>query len=488
MFILSEIVSFIKKKGIFIIQSQKNMGLSIHYQGYFKNAKDLPLMIEEVLTVAKANHWKYFIFENEFPNSTFTQKPDKEKLYGICVSPPECEMVSFSFLSNGKMCGVEKLQINKHVENIEEDENLYYLHTKTQYAGIEIHKKIILLFDYLSTTYFEQFKLYDEGQFWETRDEQLLTTIFNRYTNLTESFQSSLENTPITPGESPEDYVLRMAEFVQKNNPMEDNNQEEEEEEEFPKLDIHDENEFKKLKLSIEHGAGYFSKGSSNLPPEIEGQFLDYIANFENASKNAKQITVFKKLGEPEYKPESTLTNDEITIELEKIELLMQNHGMNLDVLADYTDEERLIYKFITEELFEHEITDMNIPGLQTCFIYEEFHPNHEYDLKRDTEDFLRMFFNTKDDYYKRSHNEEATNHIALNNFRSLFKEFQMTFFEFQEITFDEQDAVVRFNIDFWAKIKDTDDKMNYSGNGNLTFKSEYGYWYLREVTLPIHD
>lgn len=79
------------------------MGLSIHYQGNFKDAKDLPLMIEEVVDIAKANHWEYFIFENEFPNSAFTQKPNKEKLYGICVTPPECEMVSFSFLSNGKM-------------------------------------------------------------------------------------------------------------------------------------------------------------------------------------------------------------------------------------------------------------------------------------------------------------------------------------------------------------------------------------------------
>lgn len=461
------------------------MGLSIHYQGSFKDAKDLPSMIEEVVTIAKINHWKYFIFENEFPNSAFSETPAKDLLYGICVSPPECEMVIFSFLSNGKMCGVEKLQINKYLENLEEDENLYFLHTKTQYAGIEIHKQIILLFDYLSKKYFEKFELYDEGQFWETRDEELLKTIFDRYTNLIDSFHSSLENIPINEGESTEDYILRMAEFVQKNNPESKNNPEDEE---FPKLDIKDENEFKKLKLSIEHGADYFSENNTNVPLEIEGQFLDYITSFENTSKNSPQITIFEKLGKPKYKPESTLTNTEIKIELERIELLMQSQGINLDVLADYIDEERLIYKFITEELFEHEITDMNIPGLRTCFIYEEFHPNHEYDLKRDTEDFLTMFFNTKDDYYTKSHREEATNHIELNSFRSLFQEFEMTYFDFQEITFNEEDAIVKFNIDFSAKIKDSNDKMNYSGSGSITFKSEYGYWYLREVILPIHD
>jgi len=263
----------------------------------------------------------------------------------------------------------------------------------------------------------------------------------------------------------------------------EDNN-----ENEFPKLNTEEENEFKKLKFSIEHGVSYFGKGNSNVPPEIEGQFLDYIINFENASKNAKQITVFEKLGKPEYKPESTLNDDEISIELERVELLMQIIDINLDVLADYSDEERLIYKFITEELFEHEIDDMNMPGMRTCFIYEEFHPNHEYDLKRDTEDFLRMFFNTKDDFYDTYNSKDALNHIALNNFRSLFQEFEITFFDFHEITFDEQDAMVRFNINFWAKNVGKDTKISYSGDGNLTFKFEFGFWYLREVTLPILD
>ena len=141
------------------------MGLSIHYQGNFKNAKKLQLMIEEVVTIAKANNWDYFIFENEFPNASFTPIPEKENLYGICISPPGCEMVSFSFLSNGKMCGAEKLQFNKHLENLEEDENLYYLHTKTQYAGIEIHKNTTrtrdVLMDSISDVYFIRFDKFD---------------------------------------------------------------------------------------------------------------------------------------------------------------------------------------------------------------------------------------------------------------------------------------------------------------------------------------
>jgi hypothetical protein len=459
------------------------MGLSIHYQGKFKNASQLPSMIAEVVEIAKANHWKYFIFENKFPNATFTKKPDKNDLYGISVFPPECEMVSFSFLSNGKMCGAEKLQINKYSEDLEEDENLYYLHTKTQYAGIDVHKKIILLFDHLNTFYFKDFELSDEGQYWETRNEELLKTTFDRYTNLIESLKSNLEEIPLSEGENTEDYLQRIIENIQKTNPEKEAKPKDEE---LPKLDIHDENAFKKLKLSIEYGASFFNNSDTNLPAEIESQFLDYVTNFEKAYQNPKQISVFEKLGNPKFIPATTLNDTEISIELERIQLLMQDYGLNLDVLAEYDNQERLIYTFITEELFEHIIDDMDLPGMNTCFIYEEFHPNHEYDLKRNTEDFLRIFFNKKNDFYKKSHSSEATNHIALNNFRSLFKKFKMTFFEFTEITFDEENANVKFNIDFWAKIKGTEAKITYSGFGNITFKQDYGYWYVREMNLPI--
>jgi hypothetical protein len=40
------------------------MGLSIHYQGKLKKAQHLPLLIEEVVAIAKANQWEYFLFEN----------------------------------------------------------------------------------------------------------------------------------------------------------------------------------------------------------------------------------------------------------------------------------------------------------------------------------------------------------------------------------------------------------------------------------------
>lgn len=259
-------------------------------------------------------------------------------------------------------------------------------------------------------------------------------------------------------------------------------------EDDLPKLKIEQENDFKKLKLSIEQDASFFGKSNPDLPPEIEGQFLNYVSNFENAFKNAKKITVYEKIGKPCFKTAEMLSDFELTTELETVLELMRNNNMGLDVICDYENEDRLIYKFITEELFMHEIEDVNVPVMTSNFTYEEFHQNHKYDLEQATEDFLKIFFNKKSKLYKNYHSQDAINHEALNNFRFLFKKFKLKLFKIQVINYNETEARVDFNIDFWSKIKGTDTKILYSGSGHMTFIYQYGYWYVQMVELPINN
>ncbi len=194
------------------------MGLSFHYKGKLKKPQSLKKIIEEVTDICNANKWRFNVLDESFLNDTFTIEPSKEIVYGICFTPPKCETVCVTFLSNGKLCALYSLELNKHLERLEDDKYLYYLSVKTQYCGPEIHKILISVFDYLNRNYFEDFEFIDEGQFWETRDEKLLEEIFNRYSNLINSYSSLLEHIPILEGETIETYILRMAEIVKKNN------------------------------------------------------------------------------------------------------------------------------------------------------------------------------------------------------------------------------------------------------------------------------
>lgn len=190
------------------------MGLSFHYKGALKKPKSLKPMIEEVVDIAKANQWEYDLFEETFPNDSFSEDAKNDTLFGVCISPPNCEVVCFTFLSNGKMGNF--FHINQPFSKNESDEPSLFV--KTQFAGATIHKQLITIFDYLSKKYLENFELYDEGNYWETKNEQLLDETFAKYTNLMDGFSSLLENIPMNENETIEDYLLRIAEMNQKKN------------------------------------------------------------------------------------------------------------------------------------------------------------------------------------------------------------------------------------------------------------------------------
>lgn len=153
-----------------------------------------------------------------FPETTFSAKPNRETLYGICFTPPKCEKVDLIFLSNSKLCAIQNLELNKDLENLEDDVYLYYLSVKTLYCGAEIHKLLITIFDYLNKKYFEDFEFTDEGQYWETRDETLLKATFDRYANLINRLESVVEHIHILEYETLEGYILRMTAIVKNKN------------------------------------------------------------------------------------------------------------------------------------------------------------------------------------------------------------------------------------------------------------------------------
>ncbi len=191
------------------------MGLTIHYSGSFNPNASLKEMIEEVKDIAAIYKWEYFIFNDEFPANSLGKAGYNNDIYGICFTPPECETVDLCFLSNGRMSSAVNLKFYGNTTNKEEAAYLYMLHTKTQYAGIEIHKLVIHLLKYLDKKYLAGFTVIDEGDYWETGNEKLLEETFERYTNLIDGFASSLENYPIEPGESFEAYFERLMKLIQ---------------------------------------------------------------------------------------------------------------------------------------------------------------------------------------------------------------------------------------------------------------------------------
>ena len=197
------------------------MGLSFHYSGRISKPELLPELIAEIQDIASVYKWKYFVFERAFPKNSFSNKGYNKNIYGINFPPTHCETISLCFLSNGRMSDFLNLKLYGKSDIQNEHEYLYMLSTKTQYAGIETHQFIIQLFRHLDKKYFSDFKMIDEGQYWETNDYEILKSNFKKYTNLINSFTSALECIPIKPDESIESYLIRLLKQLHDKNKLE---------------------------------------------------------------------------------------------------------------------------------------------------------------------------------------------------------------------------------------------------------------------------
>jgi hypothetical protein len=193
------------------------MGLSLHYSGEFNEKASLVGMINEVRDFLETLKWPYAIYDKEFPNVALHTESYNNRFYGISFDPPQCETVYLSFLSNKKMSCPANMMAFGNIDKSPEKEYLYMLSVKTQLAGVEIHKCIVELLKYLyKQNYFAFIKVTDEGHYWETGNEAVLTKTFARYTRLIDDFTTALECTPKPKGESYEKYFFKIMDMVQK--------------------------------------------------------------------------------------------------------------------------------------------------------------------------------------------------------------------------------------------------------------------------------
>ncbi len=245
------------------------------------------------------------------------------------------------------------------------------------------------------------------------------------------------------------------------------------------------ENEIKRMKLRLEYGADFpIESTNADLSPQVESQFLDNVLDFEKAFHNSERVMVYDFIGNPEFKNSGDIPDQEISADLEQIMQLLNENQIHLDTLCEVDDRE--LYRFITEELFITETDNIKMDGWISHFTYEEFHPNHGYDLRNGCADFFESFLDHESDFYANNLTNEAEANKWFDNFRQAFKSFTIKNLEITDIQFDESNAEVLFDISFSGVIEGSNQTENFSGLGKMNFLHQRGFWYINEVTLPL--
>ena len=247
--------------------------------------------------------------------------------------------------------------------------------------------------------------------------------------------------------------------------------------------------------VKLKHEMEYDVEGSDNFDrqPAIEDQWLNRIESFEQQYKDAKRIKVYDFLGRPAFKKVKELNPDEIGAELDRIQSLMDAKKMVLDCSCDY--DKATIYRFITEELFEHEIDDVSKEEIVTHFIYEEFHPNHDNDLRKYADELIGILFWKKWDRFD-SHcfavsvgfngcrYDPSSIGEIIQAFQETHSSFSVSEFEIQKVKFDmvKEHAEVKAHIRYVAHGNEI---QTFEGVCVINFVLQWGYWYISGFRLP---
>ena len=137
------------------------MSVTIHYKGSINKHDDIDKLISELVDISKEMSWKFDVIN-------FSDKGIK----GVIINPHEdCE--SFTLVFNKENAIINTLSLAF------DDVDDTFSHIKTQFAPVEIHVAIIKLLKHVKLKYINDLEVFDEGDFWDTMDNNALIEKMN---------------------------------------------------------------------------------------------------------------------------------------------------------------------------------------------------------------------------------------------------------------------------------------------------------------------
>ncbi len=140
------------------------MGITIYYRGKLRSMEQLPSLVEETKSICKRIGWEYELIHRSY----------EVPIQGIAFEPKGSHAIWMTFNDDGQL-----ITPYDYVEFGKDLDKNYQADTKTHFAGAGTHMKIVELIRYLAIMYFSGFGMYDESQYWQTRNKAICEKEFD---------------------------------------------------------------------------------------------------------------------------------------------------------------------------------------------------------------------------------------------------------------------------------------------------------------------
>lgn len=210
------------------------------------------------------------------------------------------------------------------------------------------------------------------------------------------------------------------------------------------------------LEKGAEFGRNTNTFFSTEEGEEIENMVLKQVLEYERLAATAKKIKLYEKIEKPtHFRPAASIPDHEIDQALEGLISYLLKYSLDIDV-CNPSVTNRELYRFTVEELFYHDIEDVHVDGLITCYVYDEFHPDPVFDNTVAAMDFCLKYMLDKAPmkwmHRFRKKNLRLNNHSSLtleevkekiNNYKMSYDDIRITKLEKEQCVISEDKCVV---------------------------------------------
>ena len=253
-------------------------------------------------------------------------------------------------------------------------------------------------------------------------------------------------------------------------------------------------NEQKRKELEEKYGAR-FSFNDADAPPEIIGEWLQTVEEFERRFQSAGKTTVRAYAGDPATPPPSTIPAGKMIAELRRLLEHLSAHA--IAVHFDRTVPAAEAYRFIVEELFEMEIDDVHLDGMTHNFVYSDFHPDEGACASMFAGRFLHsLFCRDIESCMRRIDGWELSTpsgrSVSREEFRQALERFVSSVAVFtssdvteRECTITGRQAIVKFALSWSGLEAGTLGQLRASGIATLHLRRDGLAWNVTRIECP---
>lgn len=194
--------------------------------------------------------------------------------------------------------------------------------------------------------------------------------------------------------------------------------------------------------------------------------------------------TFHEYFGKPKYRPVDNISNEQLPAELNKLRDIMKAHHVIINTYTEVSD--RDLYRFITKELF-HMLTTGKFLSSPVKIVYEEFHKNGEYAIKKAASDFIRLLFEAYLGPYRINHLKHSLKDYK--EIKRLLKtyddNFGLDYLKMDEIAIDGDSASIIMELSFYGVMTNSF-VHHYKGDCQCILIKSGNIWRVTECSLPV--